>query len=66
MILSECIWILLVSPKLDRSFEKLSDEKKNKKIKDSVEKTVIFFALASENEYNTLRIFYYCPLGDFQ
>ena len=56
MILSERIWILLVSPKLDRSFEKLSDEKKNKKIKDSVEKTVIFFALASENEYNILRL----------
>ena len=28
MISSECIWMLLVSHKLDRSFEKLSDEKK--------------------------------------
>ena len=31
-----------------------------------VEETVIFSALTNENEYNTLHIFYYCPLGNFQ
>ena len=65
MISSECIWMLMVSRKLDGSFEKLSDEKKNNKIRDQVKKTLIFLALANENEYNTLQIFYYCPLGNF-
>ena len=46
---SKCIWMLLVSWKLDRSFEKKSDEKKNIKIRDTVKKTVIFLALADEN-----------------
>ena len=50
--------MLLLSPKLDRSFEKLSDEKKNNKIKDTVKKTVIFFALANKNEYTTQHIFF--------
>ena len=58
--------MFLVSHKLDRSFEKLSDEKKNNKISDTVKKTVIFLALANGNEYNTIHIFYYCPLGIFQ
>ena len=41
--------MLLVSWKLDRSFEKNSDEKKDIKIRDTVKKTAIFLALADEN-----------------